>query len=278
LDPDGTMSDFGKYHLGLQALVGKIDMVICRHLEKEWVPGKLTKYKQQREELEAYMLTLGTNPSDLKLDVIFLHAHNLLKEALKPEWIDQLCKDAIASLKLPEDVETTTVFEQMVHEEIFFEMVTASISKGTLVSTVQKSFLEKIKSCCDSDTTGEIQLCRFPTLNNTICNSVGCYFKKGSLLFLEPTEFGLRVIKLLHSTNKKREQIEGTLIQNLMINIFVPMLKVTSTNLFSVLHDAIQTLSEVPQESNERIVDRTNCEKKLENIKAIEETLKNLSS
>jgi len=245
-----------------------------------WVPVEREKYKKQREETELLLGTLGKVPSSIQIGDLLGYANMLLLAIFTPTWIDELCTKAIANLNLPQETQTATTFEAMLEQKKVFQKTMECLANNTLIQNIRQIILDHIRLCCNNDKTGDFQLCRFPIVRDGLVTSAQAYFEKEMTEFTSQAQARLDIIYLFPSTEKKHILVQHVLTQCLITLFLIPLLDSLSTasKLLPFVDDTFHNMPLVPSESEERALERQKCEKKLQNIKHIEDTLIKLAS
>jgi len=245
-----------------------------------WVPVEREKYKKQREETEQLLGTLGKVPSSIGIGDLFGYANKSLLVIFTPTWIDELCAKVIANLNLPQETPTATTFEAMLEQKKLYIKTMECLANNTLIQNIRQIILDHITLCCNNDKTGDFQLCRFPIVRDGLVTSAQAYFEKEMTEFTSQAQARLDIVNLFPSTEKKHILVQHVLTQCLITLFLIPLLDSSSTasKLLPFVDDMLCKMPQVPSESEERVLERQKCEKKLQNIKHIEESLVNLAS
>jgi hypothetical protein len=95
------LSPLGKIHLGLSALMTRIDWMFNQHLNASWVPGELAKNAEERARLQQSLASLGKDPATINLNNsgdLCAIVKSKIATVFTPEKIDALCDSPLFDL------------------------------------------------------------------------------------------------------------------------------------------------------------------------------------
>lgn len=158
------ISTFGRAHLGLAALMDKIDKIFRKHLDQEYVPKKIQDQQTRKDELQQRLVSMGKNPEDLQLDDLFSYSIQLMQPQFTPANVDILCRSVVQRIQI-NAVTSSNHYEQTVAFKKMQHLLEAELC--SLPDAVITAFSDQVHSVFDKNTTGDIQLHRFPSMRDS---------------------------------------------------------------------------------------------------------------
>jgi len=225
------LTPLGKMHLGLAALMTRIDMMFNRHLNESWVPGELAKNAQERERLQLSLAALGKDPIGININDCgdFLPIVKAkITAVFTPAKIDALCESPLFNLgetfswELLGNNSRRTRMAAIVKLQEHMEHHLCGGSSA-LVAAFAASLAQEVKVCFDTDIAGDWQLHRFHELRDLLAGSIladalqhGEDFGAKALTVIQMLLLTLRV-KLPHMSGEEtRLTLESALADCLM--------------------------------------------------------------
>jgi len=229
-----------KEKIGLDALIKKIDTLICMHLSASWVPGELQKLASQREVLQGKIWNLGIAPEEMSFAQLNEAVSVVFQEQFTFQKIDELCEEIAAHIpKIPAGSSyTSKVLTKNLAIKSFYNL----IESGELVEHVETNLTNLVKESFDNSVCGDIKLNRFTQLRDELlCNLKICINEVGKNVNKRSAE------KVLCGCNNMNYflGIKDFLTETILLPIFFPR----STLCSRVVSDKASTDEEIREES-----------------------------
>jgi len=175
--------------VGLDALVQRIDSVICHHLDERWVPVKIQELQARRALVAKEIETLGK--PGLLLSELRQPLKTKFETYFSPAAIEALCKRALGELPTSEPAPLGDRYARVKKTQSYEEEVSAFVRGAvenepeslSLFARVRQEVTARVAQCFDEDAVGDIQLCRFFSTRDFFVRSTG------KCLFLRETKF-----------------------------------------------------------------------------------------
>lgn len=265
--------------LGLDALVQKIDSVICEHLGKEWVPKKLTELTQKREELVLRLEKLGTNPKYLNLDQLWKAAEASLVSAGFLQKMAIVCEDQMGKMLPSPLVNDGSSIDHMTKQLEYRNVVINLLESGSLFAIIKAQLKTEARSCLDfHDKTDTIKLPRFTSLINALEEALDDIVNLHREAFVSET---CKVAASFFSATfekddyLRRDKLKFPLIQSMLETLVRPLVANHSTGqTFPFLRKDM--LTEMPEENC--AAERARYENHLAQLDEIEKRYNSIAS
>lgn len=265
--------------LGLDALVQKIDSVICEHLGKEWVPTKLAELAHKREELVLRLHNLGTNPKDMDLDQLWTAADGSLAAAF-PQRVVNACAAQIEEMLPLPTANDGTVNDHMTKALEYRNAVTGFLQSGSAFPIIKSHIKTNVRICFDDTNENDaIKLHRFTAMGDALDASMDQIMELHMKSFVAATcESAEHFFLMCHQTADKyldRVSLKFALLQRTLETLVRPVFYSHSTEPpCAVL--AREMLTEMPEENC--AAERVRYENSLAQLGEIEKRYNSIAS
>lgn len=163
--PENKLTAEQKESMGLQALIGRMDQIISKHINDTWVPKQLQQIAVKEGALKQQLAALGLNPSQVTFDMLATSLVGRFSNTyLTPAKVDELCVQAIKDAKLPVPTAVpanATHTERVRANKANATAVQTCIANSTFANKLETSITKAIVLTFNEDSTGNIQLHRF---------------------------------------------------------------------------------------------------------------------
>jgi len=163
-----------KEKIGLDALIKKIDTLICRHLSVSWVPGELQKLALQREQLSTKIRGLGIAPERISFEQLKNAVCSVYQEEFSFYTIDALCdvSDLIPNYSIPSGKGSKSFSAGVLIQDLAVKSFYKLIESGELIKLCETQLVKLAKKVFDNSLCGDIKLNRFTQLRDEILCSL----------------------------------------------------------------------------------------------------------
>ena len=168
------LSPYGKMHLGLSALLGKIELIFRQHLSKDFIPKKLQEHEKSKSKLAERLNAMGTDPALLTLDDLFHAASTTLSPLFCPSAMDGVAVQTVNNFvgAIPVVEVNSFLFTRVQTMGVWTAWVKDLIAGDSITEHVISLLQQPVVEAFPADTQSDIQLHRFEELREALLRSL----------------------------------------------------------------------------------------------------------
>lgn len=246
-------------NVGLDALIRKMDTVLCEQLGKDWIPKRLEEIEKKREEIQQKIDLLGTDPKKLSVEVLSKFLETKLK-VIFPKKSQEICEEVLESV-LPFPIESVdeSSYDCTLKAGDFREKVDKVIRTGQIYERIIDNTRDAIKLCFENDTQGSIQLHRFGVIKDVFIGSLTSiateHHKKLAIALTESSEVFFMLCRREPFSYLSRDILKYSLSRCVHEFLTIPLFHVQD-KLMPVVQLSAEKIEEIPGETCAPIRDK----------------------